>query len=300
MIIYDSPSDRLDVIRAAGGVLWRSASSGIEVALVHRPRYDDWSLPKGKLAAGEHPLLGAYREVTEETGVRPVVGRRLPDQRYTTRRGPKVVSYWVMHGSAGSVAAAGEVGRMAWLPLELARERLSYPGDAEMLDLLGEHPDGRAMLVVRHGRAGDPDDWSAEDDLRPLDPTGRRQAHALARVLPIFGVSRVLSARPVRCVDTVAPLATNIGVDVELEPTVGEQEYAAHPDTGLRRIRALADDGATAAVCSQGEVIPDLVARLARENGVPMPEPRSKKGSAWALFFTNRRLTAADYYPTLS
>jgi 8-oxo-(d)GTP phosphatase len=87
------------MIRAAGGVLWRSPASGtVDVALVHRPEYDDWSLPKGKLRRGEHPLVTACREVAEETGVQTIAGKRLEVEHYNTDLGPKAVEYWAMHG----------------------------------------------------------------------------------------------------------------------------------------------------------------------------------------------------------
>lgn len=86
--------DDRQMIRAAGGVLWRSPGSGTtEVALVHRPKYGDWSLPKGKIRRGEHPLVTACREVAEETGVHAAAGRRLDIEHYNTALGPKAVEY---------------------------------------------------------------------------------------------------------------------------------------------------------------------------------------------------------------
>jgi 8-oxo-dGTP pyrophosphatase MutT (NUDIX family) len=136
-------------VHAAGGVLWRPGEDGTpRVAVVHRPRYDDWSLPKGKLDAGEQPIVGACREVLEETGVRPVLGPFLDTARYSvpTKAGtaPKRVDYWAMRAAsaeAGEVAggAAGsdssfvpndEVDDLAWLPLAEAERRVRYPHDS--------------------------------------------------------------------------------------------------------------------------------------------------------------------------
>ena len=128
------------MIRAAGGVLWRSPAGGaVEVALVHRPEYDDWSLPKGKLRRGEHPLVTACREVAEETGVRAIAGKRLEVEHYDTARGPKAVEYWAMHGPDAPFRPTREVDHLVWVPMADAG-RLDYPGDAYAIDALGTLP----------------------------------------------------------------------------------------------------------------------------------------------------------------
>jgi len=127
-------------IRAAGGVVGRDGSGGTEVVLVHRPRFDDWSLPKGKLKRGEHPLAGAIREVEEETGISAWAGPRLPTARYDVWSGDslaeKSVDYWAMtiDPSSGPTFTAGdEVDDIAWLPVTAAIARLSYPHDKLVL-----------------------------------------------------------------------------------------------------------------------------------------------------------------------
>ncbi|MEY2424399.1 MAG: 8-oxo-dGTP diphosphatase [Acidimicrobiaceae bacterium] len=123
------------VVRAAGGVVLRSSERGPEVAVVHRPRYDDWSLPKGKRDPGETDEQCAVREVEEETGLRCALGRELLPTRYVDRKGrPKVVRYWDMTvvGSRPFVAN-DEIDDLVWLPVGEAVDRLSYPHDAEVL-----------------------------------------------------------------------------------------------------------------------------------------------------------------------
>jgi 8-oxo-dGTP pyrophosphatase MutT (NUDIX family) len=130
--------ERRELVRAAGGVLWRRGESGVEVLLVHRPRYDDWSFPKGKCEPGESFLDAARREVTEETGLLPVVGRPLSQVAYLDRRGrPKIVRYWTMSVGSGTFAPNDEVDEVAWLPIGAARDRLSYPRDGVLLDRFG-------------------------------------------------------------------------------------------------------------------------------------------------------------------
>jgi 8-oxo-dGTP pyrophosphatase MutT (NUDIX family) len=125
-------------VRAAGGVPWRRAADGsIEVLLVHRPRYDDWSLPKGKCDEGETDEDCARREVAEETGLECETGEELPSQRYTDHRGrDKVVRYWAMAAGHDEGPLDHEVDEVAWLPLGRARRRLTYARDAGVLDAL--------------------------------------------------------------------------------------------------------------------------------------------------------------------
>lgn len=127
------------IVQAAGGVVWRrAATGGIEVLLVHRPRYDDWTVPKGKLNPGEHHADAALREVEEETGLRCELGRELPSTSYTDRRGrPKQVRYWAMTPRDGRFGPTDEVDEVRWLPVEQARSMLSYPRDRSVLDALG-------------------------------------------------------------------------------------------------------------------------------------------------------------------
>ena len=125
------------VVRAAGGVIWRSRPVGPEILLVHRPKYDDWSLPKGKNEPGEDDLACALREVEEETGLRCDVGAELPSVSYTDHQGrPKTVRYWLMQPAGGSAEADNEVDEVRWLPLDEARRALSYEHDRGLLGQL--------------------------------------------------------------------------------------------------------------------------------------------------------------------
>ena len=155
--------------------------------------------------------------------------------------------------------------------------------------------DGRA-------RVDHPGGGGADGATGPLDVDGRRQAEALRRVLPAFGPSRLLSAGCVRCVDTLVPLAADLGMSVEIEPLLGEVEYATHPRGARGLIRELAEDMGGAVVCSQGAVVSHLLAALADEDGLAvLGEFWPKRcGSAWALSFSGGRLAAADYYPAFT
>lgn len=122
-------------VRAAGGLVWRAGlGSEIEVLVVHRPRYDDWSFPKGKCDPGEGFLEAAVREVREETGLEVVVGEELPDVRYVDHKGrPKRVRYWRMEAVAGAFTPNDEVDEVRWLAPDAAAALLSYDHDRSLL-----------------------------------------------------------------------------------------------------------------------------------------------------------------------
>lgn len=293
------------MIRAAGGVLWRSSASGaIEVALVHRPRYDDWSLPKGKLRRGEHPLVTACREVTEETGVQATAGKRLDIEHYDTALGPKAVEFWAMHGQDGPFTPTAEVDRLAWMTLADARRRLRHQSDSYEIGALEALADSAlttaAVLLVRNARAVPVRRWEGAESRRTLDPEGQEQAEALRRTLPAFGPCRLLSAGEARFVDTLRPLAEELELPVEIEPVFGEEEYAVRPSRGMARIMELASAADTSAVCAPGAVIRHLLVILAEDAGLNVGEYPAVKGSVWVLFFSGGQLAAADYYPALT
>jgi 8-oxo-(d)GTP phosphatase len=304
------PDETDGLIRAAGGALWRPADGGgIETALVHRPKYDDWSLPKGKPDEGEHPLETAVREVAEETGLEVVVGRRSVRTEYEVPEGPKWVDYWLMRVVGGAFERNDEVDELRWLPVEEACALVSHAHDRAVLADLArtDVPRQPSLLLVRHAKAGSKSDWDGPDELRPLDGRGRRQAARLAHVLPLFAPVELLTAERVRCRQTLEPLAERLGRSIGPLPELGEEEFAADPQAALAAVERLlgreGDDAApgVAVVCSQGGAIPSVLAALGvRFAGVTSPpHPPSAKGSTWVLGGRPGAL-AADYYRDFS
>lgn len=283
-----------DLIRAAGAVLWRERGGVVEVALVHRPRYDDWSLPKGKLDRGEAEAVAAQREVLEETGFTGPLGRGLGRTGYDVvvdgATVAKTVRWWAMEATAGSFTANDEVDELRWVAAPEALQALEDAGESAPLErFLTAPPRTTTVLLVRHADAGDRADFDGPDDLRPLDATGREQAKTLAAVLPLWRPTRVLSAPPLRCVETVAPL----GLAVDVQPAFGEAGWDL--ELALGALAELVSAGSPAVICSQGGAIPDLVASLCGRSD----RVRSKKGSVWALSFAGPALVDADYTPSL-
>jgi 8-oxo-dGTP diphosphatase len=280
-------------VRAAGGVVWRLRNGKAEVAVIHRPRYDDWSFPKGKVDEGETELVTATREVAEELGSTVAVSRRIGDVRYEVIAGTKSVTYWVMRHIEGSFHATDEVDDVRWLRPKAARDQLSYDFDRRVLGDFSAVPIPDSMiLLVRHARAGKRSDWRGPDRKRPLETIGAAQAVRLAKVLAQFRPDRIVSADLERCVETMQPLADHLALPVRIEPAFADDAFVDSPDATEDALLALAKPGRSTVVCSQGLTIPGLVDRLGR--GVR--ESDTKKAAFWGLSIVDGTVVSMDYY----
>lgn len=265
--------------------MWRRASEGLEVLLVHRPRYDDWTFPKGKLHAGEDHRSAALREVEEETGLRCSLGVELAPSAYVDGRGrPKVVRWWAMTPGGGTFVPGPEVDEATWLPVADAASLLSYDRDREVLRAFTSQAGSAAVLLVRHGDAGDRGRWRGDDRLRPLSAEGRRQAQALVGQLAGYGVARVLSSAYVRCVQTVEPLAVARRLPLETSPALAEG--ATRDDVGALLAQVT---GTAVVLCTHGDVAGEVL------DAMGLPDGPCAKGSTWVLEPDGGRLVAARY-----
>jgi broad specificity phosphatase PhoE/8-oxo-dGTP pyrophosphatase MutT (NUDIX family) len=288
------------LVRAAGGVVLRRIGGRLEVVLVHRPAYDDWSFPKGKLEPGEDELHAALREVQEEAGLPAQPKDDLGAVRYVDGHGrPKEVRYWTMTVAPGTEPTAeNEVDVARWVAVEDAEHQLTYLHDRHLLArAIGAEVPSTAVsqYVVRHGKAGDRDRWQGPDELRGLSKSGRRQAEQLVHLFDGVAVARLFSSPFVRCVQTLEPLAEARGLDIELAP---ELEEGASASAAEALIIAAAADGPSA-FSTHGDVMKNLVQDvLAR--GVPLRGPQSigfGKGSVWLLDVVDGTVAAASYVP---
>ncbi|WP_106403507.1 NUDIX hydrolase [Actinocorallia populi] len=273
-------------IRAAGAVLGRRDGAVREVALVHRPRYGDWSLPKGKPHAGEHPLRTAVREVAEETGVTPRLGPRLPSVEYETAKGLKRVDYWAAEaGEAAPFLAGDEVDRWEWVPLEEAFGRLSHAPDTAVLEAYAALPERtRPVVVLRHASAGEKRDWRDRDLVRPLDDRGRRESAEMSRLLRAYAPRRVFSSATARCLESLLDYASALDV-----PLLAEQAFtlgSTTPERAAARFGELVgsrDDGLDGlVVCTHGELVPVLAREACPRDGLPA-DPSLRKASFWVF-----------------
>ncbi len=275
-------------VRAAGAVLWRGTGPSLELAMVHRPKYHDWSWPKGKLDLGESFPCAAVREVREETGAQVTLGIPLIETSYSvsTQTGSrrKIVKYWAAHWSgqqAQAIANPEEVDRVRWVSPAQAEHELTYRWDrlqiprlvaADQAGTLRAWP----LVVVRHARAFSRAQWAGgqqqpplPDQLRPLDELGQARAQRLVPLLAAYRPTRVLSSPAVRCLDTVLPYTRSVGPHSELACPEILSEEGFHADSaGLSRyLDRITRRPKPTLLCSHRPVLPALFAWLGAHCG---------------------------------
>ncbi|MGB7963644.1 MAG: NUDIX hydrolase [Propionicimonas sp.] len=265
----------LKQITAAGTVVLRPGKSVTEpeILLVHRPSYNDWSLPKGKLSADEYLPGCAVRETLEETAAMVRLAAPLDRIRYPVGGGIKTVSYWrASLTSAGRHKPNSEIDRILWLPASKAIEQVSYPDEVPLIHQAIELPDTTPFLIVRHGKAMLRANWSGRDQARPLDSRGRRQSELLVPLLDAYGVERVVSSSSTRCVQTLNPFVKTRQRELETSSTLSEEQGMDNPkavETLMQRLlQQTVERRAPIAVCGHRPILPVMLRAL----GIP---PRS-------------------------
>jgi len=303
-----------DAIPAAGAAIWRHAADvpeehhgagDAEVLLVHRPKYDDWSLPKGKSDPGEHILITAVREVFEEGCLRPVLGPRLPTVEYLSWGHPKRVSYWSSFNHGLEAAPGNEIDAVAWLPLAQAREQLADTHDDPVISAF-RPLETMPLILVRHASAGRKSDWPADDESRPLDLRGAADARALADLLACFApTARVISSPALRCTETVRPFAASFGGTVEADVSLAPHGRSAvfsrtSLAVALRRLLAeLVGDRRPAVLCLHRENLRDVLAAACSVLGAPAAvpaDPSLPKGGFWVAHAAAGELAGLERY----
>lgn len=285
---------------AAGGVLWRSIEGGrVEVAAVWRPKVGNWSLPKGKLDDGEHPLTAACREVEEETGV-PVIPQMWLCRASYVLPNPtgdvhKTVDFWSMRTEkpdAGFVADE-EIGERRWLPLDEARQILSRPRDQRALGAFAALPAVTStVLLVAPAKFDRGFDGPAIT--RPLSETGREQAVRLAALAALYQPERALSATGRASVQTVEPVARAVRCDLTGDSVFDTDAHGRSPERSSARVRELAASGGCSIVCAEAEVISDTVAILADEDELAVADVSTRAGEGWVLSLSGQRLIGVE------
>ena len=285
---YPAMSDAPGEI-AAGGVVWRPGNGGVEVLLVHRPKYGDWTFPKGKLEGGESVLECAIREVWEEAGVTAAVGRYLGRISYYRQAGVlKVVDYWAMRAEHVAFEPSSEVDRIQWVSQASLGKEVSYASERTVVARLRNSwagPPDR-ILLTRHAIAGVRGGFGPRDSERPLSNRGRLQAQALVDQLRCFEIDTIVTSRATRCRQTVAALAEARELTPEI--AVGLWEEAATSE-----VSALVEGrpAGTSLFCSHRPIIQAALRHLLGSTA----HPPFQKGSTWVFDFDGARLAAANY-----
>ena len=261
-------------VLAAGILPWRSAGQGLEVLLIHRPQYDDWSWPKGKLDDGETLPECARREVSEEIGLQIELGIPLPITRYTVGNGKnttKEVWYWAAEaGRATPVPDGKEVDRTRWVTAEKARGLLTNSTDAEPLEaLISAHRDQALrtapFIVLRHAKAKPRSSWSRAEGQRPLAATGRRQALSVRRLLASWDPQKVITSPWQRCVETVTPYVKDTKRGFKEVSAFTEKSAKNKPQKARQETARLLGKLRSTLLCTHRPVLPEILAVLARD-----------------------------------
>jgi 8-oxo-(d)GTP phosphatase len=251
-------------VRAAGAVVVRKG----RVLLVHRPTYDDWSFPKGKLDRGEAAPVAAVREVAEETGLRIRLGVPLARQSYPNGPRTKVVDYWVGRvvgdHDVSDYLVNSEIDEVVWVDLDKARRQLTYPRDRHTLrEALLTGKATRAFVVVRHGQARSRKRWKGDDRERPLLVSGAAQARRAVPLLEAYAVTRGVTSSSSRCVDSVRPYAEHSGCSLQCTTKLSEED--ATPASVRRMVKKLVRSGEDTLLCTHRPVLPDVYDALGLE-----------------------------------
>lgn len=285
------------VVRAAGGLVFRRTPRGkLKILVAHRPRYDDWSLPKGKADKGESPEETAIREVLEETGYHCRTVAPLGTNRYRINGGVKEVAWFAMRPLPDSPGfkVNKEIDKIKWLGRRKAIETLDYDNDR---GLVAKAPFKQltqtgTIFLYRHGAAGNRIKWEGNDRERPLTKKGKRQAAAFAEAMKDRGIERLVTSPYDRCVQSVEPLAAATGAKIEIDESLSE---GPDIDAAYELVDSLV--GHNAVVCSHGDVIPAVINRMMWAGLTLDSRFYCSKGSVWEIGVEGGRFTTGHYIP---
>jgi len=253
------------LIQAAGAVLWRKSDiSQLEIAVIHRPRYDDWSLPKGKVESGESHISAGYREIQEETGYESTFGPEIGTVVYKLEGAPKEVRYW----AAAATIKTGtpnpqEVDEVLWLAPKKAKEKLTNKDDRAIVDFFLEFgADTFPIILLRHAKALKRTEWDGDDGDRPLEHRGQLQAKRLLPIYLPYGISEVHTSDALRCIETIDLMARLIEKTPIFSADLSEYGYAKDREAPLDYVQDLMNRDISAIVCSHNPIIPKVVKKL--------------------------------------
>lgn len=257
-------ASRRPPVLAAGALVWRLKNDKLQVLVVHRPRYDDWSFPKGKAEPGESMVLTAIREVAEETGRQIVLGRYLGKARRRLVSGRKKRTlYWAAQvlpeagpgeglRAAVKPASKREIDKVRWWKVEKAARKLTHADDKRLLARLVDWYESgqlqvRSLVLVRHAKAVSRATWGYginSELTRPLVMgRGQAQARDVAALLSAYGVGELVSSPWKRCVDTLAPYAHGCGLDLRSDEAFTELSALTSPEAMQASFRDLLERG---------------------------------------------------------
>lgn len=286
------------VIIAAGAVVWRKNSKGVtEIAVIHRPKYDDYSLPKGKTEPGESLISTAYREVFEETNLTTQFGPFLGSVEYFSPLGLKQVSYWAAKsiGEENVFIPNDEVDRLDWIVISKAVDKLTSESDKEILGrFVNTFYDTQPLILLRHAKALARSEWPGDDDDRPLDALGQLQASKLTGIYQIFNLKEIHTSDAIRCYDTVTPLAKSLGLKLEVTGKLSESSFKKDKERAFDFLKEVIKSNKSALLCSHNPVLPKLLAKVSKKNELTPDDEKLQPADAWILHRAGKEVLQID------
>jgi len=283
---------------AAGGVVWRKNSEDqTEVLLVHRPRYDDWSLPKGKVEDGEALIACAYRELMEESGLNIKLGPFIGSVEYFVADGLKHVAYWSASILGGNEPfhPNEEVDDVLWLTLDAALIKATRESDKDILKRFADVPyDSSALIMLRHAKALDRSEWLSEDDDRPLQNIGQLQAKRMLSLYQAFGLQEIHTSDAVRCLDTVIAMAQALDIIPMIKEDLSEYTYKKNKDKAIDYAKDLIKKNKQVLLCSHNPVLPRMMEKLTKKIDFDYPDNKLQPGEAWILHHNKKEVLQID------
>jgi 8-oxo-dGTP diphosphatase len=284
-------------ILAAGAVLWRKGEKKkIEVLIIHRPKYDDWTFPKGKAEIGEPLIACAYREVLEETNIETAFGPYLGEVEYLTNDGKKKVSFW----SAKVIKEKefnpnAEVDQLKWVEVTKVKELLTLDTDRKILEqFLRIEPDTKPLVLLRHAKAVTRDEWQGEDDDRPLDSYGQNQAKRLLAMYQVFNLEKIHSSDAVRCYDTVVAIAKGLSIKLEVTGKLSESTFKKDKEKAFDYAKDLMKLNESVLLCSHNPILPKMLNKLTKKSEVDADEGKLLPADGWVIHRIGKEVIQID------
>ncbi len=284
------------MIKAAGAVVWREETPfELEILLVHRPKYDDWSFPKGKIDEKEASIAAAFREVKEETGVTAIFGQYLGSTSYKLEDEKKKVKYWMAQArpTSDAFSANEEVDKIEWVSIKEARHFLTYDEDRDILDeFINRERYSSATILLRHAKALKRSDWNDYDLDRPLTNDGIEQSKRLISQLEPFGIEGIFSSDATRCFATVEPTSLAFDIKVSVSPDINEEVYEKSPKVALEYVRHLMRYPGNHLVSSHNPIIPEILTKIAR---VEYSAEDLDPADAWVIHHHGNKVLSVEF-----
>ena len=286
-----------EAISAAGAVVWRKHKDNFtEVAIIHRPKYDDWSFPKGKIEVGESLIACAHREVLEETNLQTEFGPHLGQVEYFTPDGLKKVTYWSAKVIAEKPFRANtEVDQLKWIPITKVIEVLTNETDKEIFDKFVKVKfNSKPFILLRHAKAITREEWQGEDDDRPLSSSGQNQAMRLLSTYQVFNIDQIHSSDAVRCYDTVKSMAKGLDIKLEVSSKLSESTYKKDKEKAFDYVRELIKEDKSILICSHNPILPKMLNKLTKKSEIEADEDKLSPADGWVIHRSRKEIIQID------